>query len=106
MVVHEFTSRARAFLTHGTVKGILEMVLMLGVLYFALSGILILTFNTDSYWMGVVSNSMKHEEGVDWQIYFEDDAARNYMLSRYGLASMVDEDYLYCLLYTSPSPRD
>lgn len=95
MAVREFTSWARGFLTHGTVKGILEMVLMLGVLYFAFSGILVLAFNTDSYWMGVISNSMKHEEGLNWKIYFEDDDIRSYMLSRYGLTSMVGEDHIY-----------
>lgn len=95
MAAREFKNRAKAFLTHGTVKGILEMILMLGILYFAFSGVLILVFNTDSYWMGVISNSMTHEEGLDWKTYFEDKDAREYMLSRYGLTTVVTEDHLY-----------
>jgi hypothetical protein len=63
-------------LTHGTVRGILEFVLILGTAYFLIGGALILVFRTDSYWMAVESDSMKHEEGEVWRTYFEDKSVR------------------------------
>lgn len=62
---------ARRFLTHGIVRAVLEFFLMLGILYFLMGGILVLAFRTESYWMAVKSNSMKHD-GEAWRQYFID----------------------------------
>jgi hypothetical protein len=55
---------------HKVVHEVLEFVLILAILYFSVSGILILAFRTDSYWMAVVSDSMKHN-GEGWRDYYE-----------------------------------
>ena len=74
---------------------ILEMALILGILYFGTSGILMLTFNTDSYWMAVISNSMLHEEWVDWQAYYTSREKREFLLRRYGPSQAISQDRLY-----------
>jgi hypothetical protein len=82
-------SRAKGILhrglTHGTIKWVLEFLLTLGVLYCVFSGVLILLFRTDSYWMAVTSGSMTHE-GEDWRAYFENWSVRSPFLANYGLS--------------------
>ncbi len=51
------------------VHGFLEMLLTLGILYFAFSGAMTLALRTDSFWMAVVSQSMKHD-GDAWRQYY------------------------------------
>jgi hypothetical protein len=75
------------FLTHGTAKGILEFLLILGTAYFFIGGGLILVFKTDSYWMAVTSDSMKQED-EGWRRYYEDEAFRkNFLISE----GMIEE---------------
>lgn len=50
----------------------IELVLMLGVLYFLFSGVMTLVLRTDSYWVAVVSQSMKHD-GDAWRQYYIND---------------------------------
>ena len=73
--VRRFASRTKKlmfrFLRHGTVRGVLEFFLILGILYFLMSGIFVLAFRTDSYWMAVISDSMKHDWG-GWSQYYTD----------------------------------
>ncbi|MDI6643044.1 MAG: hypothetical protein QMD95_03220 [Candidatus Hodarchaeaceae archaeon] len=69
------------FLGHGVVRGVLEFFLMLGILYFIMSGALVLAFRTDSYWMAVISNSMKHD-GDTWREPF---ANQGYDTSQFPL---------------------
>ncbi len=52
------------------VREVLEFVLILSILYFGVSGVLVLALRTDTYWMAVVSNSMKHD-GEGWREIFE-----------------------------------
>lgn len=57
------------FLGQGVVRSVLEFFLMLLIFYFLMSGVLVLAFRTDSYWMAVISDSMKHD-GDNWKDYF------------------------------------
>ncbi len=52
------------------VKEVLKFILILAILYFGVSGILVLALRTDTYWMAVVSDSMKHDD-ESWREYFE-----------------------------------
>lgn len=56
-------------LKNKSVQGLLEMLLALGILYFAFSGAMMLALRTDSFWMAVVSQSMKHD-GEAWRQYY------------------------------------
>ncbi|HDI13064.1 MAG: hypothetical protein DRN83_01365 [Hadesarchaea archaeon] len=58
-----------SFLGQNIVRDIIKFFLLLGFFYFAMAGVLTLAFGTDSFWMAVISNSMKHE-GDSWQEYF------------------------------------
>jgi len=57
------------FLRQNVVKDILGFLLLLGFFYFAMAGVLTMAFRTDSFWMAVISDSMKHD-GNDWHEYF------------------------------------
>lgn len=57
------------FLLNDKVKYVLITLLLLSIFYFSFLGILTLVFRTGSFWMTVVSNSMKHE-GDAWRSYF------------------------------------
>lgn len=63
------------------VREILGFFLILGILYFVVSGVLILALRTDTYWRAVISDSMKHED-ESWREYFE---ARGYDPSQFPL---------------------
>ncbi|MFQ6129677.1 MAG: hypothetical protein ACE5OT_02570 [Candidatus Hadarchaeaceae archaeon] len=63
------------------VREILGFILILGILYFVVSGALILALRTDTYWRAVISNSMKHED-ESWREYFE---VRGYDSSQFPL---------------------
>ncbi len=52
------------------VRESLGFILILAILYFGVSGALILALRTDTYWMAVASNSMKHD-GEGWKGIFE-----------------------------------
>jgi hypothetical protein len=65
----EVKSSIHKFLSRGRVRGFLELALTLGVLYFFFNGIMTMALRTDSYWMAVVSQSMKHD-GDDWRQYY------------------------------------
>ncbi|MGQ9787815.1 MAG: signal peptidase I [Candidatus Hadarchaeaceae archaeon] len=60
------------FLRRPTVHGTVEFLLMLGILYFAFTGVMILILRTDSYWRGVTSQSMRHEDDFSWRQYYVD----------------------------------
>jgi hypothetical protein len=64
--------KVRRFLRHETVRGLLEFFLMLGIIYFAFTGIVTLVLRTDSYWMGVTSQSMIHRDNHSWRQYYLD----------------------------------
>lgn len=53
------------------VNGTVEFLLMLGILYFAFTGVMILIFRTDSFWRGVTSQSMKHDD-YSWRQHYID----------------------------------
>jgi signal peptidase I len=73
------------FLSHETVRGILEFLLILGTAYFFLAGALILVFRTDSYWMAVESPSMSHADEETWRKYFEDKLTRGRFFQTYKI---------------------
>ena len=52
------------------VREAIGFILILGILYFGVSGALTLALRTDTYWMAVASNSMKHD-GEGWREIFE-----------------------------------
>ncbi len=52
------------------VKGLLKYILVLAILYFSVSGVLVLALRADPYWRAVISNSMKHQD-ESWREYFE-----------------------------------
>jgi len=52
------------------VREALGFILILAILYFGVSGALTLALRTDTYWMAVASNSMKHD-GEGWREIFE-----------------------------------
>ncbi len=54
---------------HDRVLDPLEFILTLGIIYFFFSGVMTAVLGTDSYWMAVVSQSMKHD-GDGWRSYF------------------------------------
>jgi len=63
------------------VKEVLEFLLILAILYFGVSGVLALALRTDTYWMAVVSNSMRHDD-ESWREYFE---TRGYASSQFSI---------------------
>lgn len=75
----------RQILTHPIFKGILEFVLTVAILFFFIAGGLVVAFRTDSYWMAVISDSMKHEN-QNWQVYYEDLDARKDLLAKYSIS--------------------
>jgi len=52
------------------VKEVLKYTLILAILYFGVSGVLVLALRADPYWRAVISNSMKHQD-ESWREYFE-----------------------------------
>jgi len=58
-------------LDHRIVRDVFEFLLLLGILYFSFNGVAMLALRTDSYWMGVTSDSMKHEDN-SWGQYYID----------------------------------
>ncbi|MEM2192021.1 MAG: signal peptidase I [Candidatus Hadarchaeales archaeon] len=87
-----FRKLLKGFLAHGTVRWFLELLLILGVLYFALAGMMILIFRTNSYWMGVISGSMKHED-EGWREYFENGRVREAFLITEGAPVFYQTTY-------------
>ncbi len=75
----------RGFLGHSIVHGVFEFLLMLGILYFLMAGALVLAFRTDSFWMAVYSDSMRHY-GDGWRNYFENETTRQLLFSNAGLS--------------------
>lgn len=65
------------------VREVLEFVLILAILYFSVSGVLVLALRTDTYWMAVVSGSMKHD-GESWREYFETRGDNSYQFPLQG----------------------
>ncbi|MEM2890018.1 MAG: signal peptidase I [Candidatus Hadarchaeum sp.] len=65
-------SSLRNFLRRPAVNGTVEFLLMLGILYFGFTGVMILIFRTDSFWRGVTSQSMSHEDDYSWRQYYID----------------------------------
>lgn len=56
---------------HHIVKEVLKFILILAILYFGVSGVLVLALRSDPYWRAVISNSMKHQD-ESWREYFEE----------------------------------
>ncbi len=65
------------------VREVLEFILILAILYFGVSGVLVLALRTDTYWMAVVSNSMKHDD-ESWREYFETRGDNSYQFPLQG----------------------
>jgi hypothetical protein len=63
---------------HNIVRETLNFVLLLAIFYFGISGILTLALRTDSYWMAVISDSMKHN-GEGWRDYYEARGENTYL---------------------------
>jgi hypothetical protein len=57
------------FLLYPLVRDVLFFLLLLGIFYFSFMGALTVALRTDSFWMGVISNSMKHN-GETWRDYY------------------------------------
>lgn len=57
------------FLLYPIVRDVLFFLLLLGIFYFTFVGILTVACRTDSFWMSVVSGSMKHD-GETWREYY------------------------------------
>jgi len=88
-------------LRRGLLRDFVELVLMLGILYFLFSGAMTLALRTDSYWVAVVSQSMKHD-GDAWRQYYTSNGVdpsgfpiqggfeRGDLLILQGLGSFVD----------------
>lgn len=72
---------ARKIFGHKIVNEVLGFMLILGILYFGISGVLILALRTDTYWMAVISDSMKHTD-ESWKLYFTE---RGYDVSNFPL---------------------
>ena len=73
-------------------REIVETVIVVIAFYFIFVGALTVLFNTSSYWMGVVSNSMSHEGGPNWRTYFEDKSMRELLLTSEGLYHVLAQD--------------
>ncbi|MFH1820959.1 MAG: hypothetical protein ABH852_00735 [Methanobacteriota archaeon] len=69
-------SSARALIKkawkHRKVHGLIEFLLMLGILYFLFTGVMTLVLRTDSYWRSVTSQSMRHVDDYSWRQYYVD----------------------------------
>ena len=63
------------------VKEVLKFILILAILYFGVSGVLVLALRVDPYWRAVISNSMKHQD-ESWREYFEE---RDYDTSQFPI---------------------
>ena len=85
--IRRYASRTKklmlGFLGHTIVRDILVFLLFLGIFYFAFMGSLTLVFRTDSFWMGVVSGSMKHD-GEAWRDYYTARGDNSYKFSIQG----------------------
>ena len=73
------------------VRGVFEFILVLAILYFSISGVLMLAFRTETYWMSVASNSMKHD-GDSWRSFFENEVVRCEVLLQAGVLPSEDVD--------------
>lgn len=76
------------FFGHTIVKEILGFILLLGIFYFTIAGVLTLVLRTDSFWMAVISNSMTHD-GESWREYFENATERQQLFLQAGLSDQV-----------------
>jgi hypothetical protein len=59
------------------VRDTLVFLLLLGIFYFTFMGSLTLIFRTNSFWMGVTSGSMKHDDGA-WRSYYTAQGENSY----------------------------
>jgi uncharacterized protein (UPF0248 family) len=57
------------FLLHPVVRNVLVLLLLLGIFYFSFMGAMTVALRTDSFWMSVISDSMKHN-GERWRDYY------------------------------------
>ena len=65
------------------VREVLGFILIIAILYFGVSGVLVLALRTDTYWMAVISDSMKHD-GASWREYFETRGDNSYQFPLQG----------------------
>lgn len=68
---------------HKIVREVLGFILVIAILYFGVSGVLVLALRTDTYWMAVISNSMRHD-GESWRVYFETRGDNSYQFPLQG----------------------
>lgn len=54
---------------HPIVHNVLVFLLLLGIFYFSFMGAMTVALRTNSFWMGVLSDSMKHN-GETWRDYY------------------------------------
>lgn len=90
---------------HKIVRGALEFVLTFAVLYFGISGALMLAFRTDSYWRGVASNSMMHDVENWEQHYNNDKYYAGYDISKFPIRGGFERGDLLVIQGVS-SPAD
>ena len=57
---------------HQKLYDVFEFLLILGILYFLFTGTVTLVMGTDSFWMGVTSQSMIHKDDHSWRQYYVD----------------------------------
>jgi len=73
MKVKKLKRKLIRLLRREDVRGALEPLLLIGAIYFSLSGVIMLALRTDQPMMGVISDSMKHDgEGRLWRNHFLD----------------------------------
>lgn len=77
------------FFGHRIVREVFGFILILGILYFSISGVLVLALRTETFWMAVVSNSMKHGDD-SWRSYFDNENIRREVLERAGQLDPAD----------------
>jgi signal peptidase I len=80
---------SRKVITNPTFKGIMEFLLLIGVIYCLMAGVATVAFRTDGYWMAVFSGSMTHEDD-SWKPYFENQSVRQSLFGRYTVPLQSD----------------
>jgi len=76
--------RILKFFRNERVHDVLDFLLMLGIIYFLFTGLMTLILRTDSYWMGVTSQSMKHFDDNSWRLYFTERGIDSYTFPLQG----------------------
>ena len=76
--------RVLKFFRNEKVHDVLDFLLMLGTIYLMFTGLMLLILRTDSYWMGVTSQSMRHSDDNSWRVYFAERGIDSYQFPLQG----------------------